>query len=119
MMSMTTVQRVDLASGSLSNVRQTPQGGMIARASFTRTGVFPYKMPDGSTRRELRHPDEVFSQASLDSFKHAAITIDHPGAVHPGNWKSVTRGHVADVPHVSGDHVEGDLVLQDQSAIDG
>jgi uncharacterized protein len=111
------VQRVDLRSGEISKVRRTPQGGLIAPASFTRTGVFTYKMPDGSTRRELRHPDDVFAPASLETYKHAPVTVDHPGRVTPENWRSHSRGHVADTPSVADGHVKGELVLQDGDAI--
>ena len=111
------VSRVDLRSGKVSSVRRTPQGGLIARTTLTRTGVFPYKMPDGSVRREFRPADEVLSPRALASFKNAPVTIDHPGRVHPGNWREHVRGHVADAPTVDNEHAVGDIVLQDGKAI--
>ena len=34
---------------------------------LTRTGIFDYKNPDGSIRRELRLPEQVFDPDSLSS----------------------------------------------------
>lgn len=45
---------------------------------LTRTGVFPYRLPDGTVRRELRTDEEVFSPKSLASFEHAPVTDKHP-----------------------------------------
>jgi hypothetical protein len=112
------VRRVDLASGSVGESRTTPQGGIIARANLTRTGVFDYRQPDGTIRRELRHPDEVFDKKSLDSLAHAPLTIDHPDKVTPHNYKRVTVGHVAGTPHRAGKFVQQDVLVQDADAID-
>jgi uncharacterized protein len=113
------VLRLDLSSGKLGDYRATPQGGLIARGNLTRTGVFTYVQPDGSVRRELRHPDDVFEQDSLDSLAHAPVTIDHPDAVTPRNYRQVTVGHVAARPKADGKFVAADDIrLQDADAID-
>lgn len=111
------VKRVDLASGELGE-RRTQQGGLVARAKLTRTGVFQYRQPDGSIRRELRHPDEVFDKDSLDSLAHATVTDDHPDKVTPHNWKQVAIGHVAGRPKKAGDFVAQDVHIQHDAAID-
>jgi hypothetical protein len=111
------VYRLDLQQGVLAERRRTPQGGLVARANLTRTGVFSYRMPDGSTRRELRHPDEVFEKDSLATYPHAPLTIDHPGRVTPDNWKEHTVGHVAESKR-EGDFVAGDVHVQDGNAIE-
>jgi hypothetical protein len=112
------VFRFDLASGGISERRRTPQGGLVAKANFTRTGVFTYRMPDGSSRRELRHPDEVMHPESLATYPGAPITIDHPGRVTPENWRDVTVGHVAHGVRADGQFVTGEAHLQDARAID-
>mgnify|MGYP000088398843 FL=1 len=38
----------------------TDEGFLKTTAITTRTGVFTYKNLDGSLRKELRHPDDVF-----------------------------------------------------------
>lgn len=57
---------------------RTAEGYLRADAVVTRCGVFNYKNPDGSVRRELRHPDDVFNQVSLDSMKMIPMTNEHP-----------------------------------------
>lgn len=57
---------------------RTAEGYLRADAVVTRCGVFVYKNPDGSLRRELRHPDDVFNQVSLDSLKMIPLTNEHP-----------------------------------------
>ena len=113
------VERFDLASGEVTGHRTTPQGGLIVSGRLTRAGVFHYLQPDGSVRRELRHPDDVFDKASLDSLAHAPVTIDHPDSVSPKNFKDVAVGHVADAPKRDGKFVaSSDIRLQDADAIE-
>jgi hypothetical protein len=108
-----TVQRFDFA-GEVTSTRRTPQGGLVARTNLTRTGVFEYKQPDGSIRRELRHPDEVFDKDSLDSLAYAPISDDHPGRMTADNWRQNAIGHVAGRPRKGGKTSDGDdLVEQD------
>lgn len=111
------VFRLDLAAGAVKERRRTPQGGLVVNANLTRTGVFAYRMPDGTSRRELRPADEVFHPDSLASYTGAPTTIDHPGKVDPSNWREVTRGHVAHGARRSGDFVSGEVHLQDARAI--
>lgn len=44
---------------------------------LTRTGIFKYKLEDGSERRELRRPEDVFDPASLASYEGKPIIITH------------------------------------------
>ena len=112
------VLRVDLSSGTVGSKRQTPQGGLTVDANLTRTGVFDYRMPDGSRRRELRPAEEVFSPDSLASYKVAPVTVDHPGRVHPGNWKTHAVGTLGETVRQNGNFVAGDVHLQHGDAID-
>jgi hypothetical protein len=102
---------------SMPKPARTPQGGLAIHGNLTRTGVLTYRMPDGSTRRELRHPDDVFHKDSTASFAHAPITVDHPGKVTPANYKRVTVGHVAGEPKREGNFLSGTLHVQDGQAI--
>jgi len=56
----------------------TPEGYLRGEAVVTRTGVFDYVNADGSIRKELRHPDDVFSTASLATLSMIPVTVDHP-----------------------------------------
>ena len=111
------VQRFDIATGSISSSKRTPQGGLIARGNLTRTGVLRYVQPDGTTQRELRHPDDVFDPDSLATLAHAPLTDDHPSSVTPDNWRQVAIGHVAGMPEREGDYVAGDIHIQDAAGI--
>lgn len=57
---------------------RTDEGYIRGEAAVTRTGVFEYLNADGSSRFELRHPDDVFDRASLDSLKMIPMTNGHP-----------------------------------------
>lgn len=66
--------------------RRDGRGFLVVPGAVTRTGVLTYKRADGTTVRELRHPDDVFESASLTSLDGASITELHPsGFVDPGN----------------------------------
>ena len=51
---------------------------LIARAPVTSIGVFTYKNPEGSFRKELRLPEEVFNSDSLETLKLKPLTKFHP-----------------------------------------
>ena len=56
----------------------TDEGYIRAHAVVTRTGVFLYKNADGSTRRELRHPDDVWNEDSIATMDLIPVTNGHP-----------------------------------------
>jgi hypothetical protein len=110
--------RLDLASGSLGARRRTPQGGLIVDANLTKTGVFPYRMPDGSTRHELRSPEEVFHPDSMATYQNAPVTVDHPGRVGPANWKTHAVGTVGAPARQNGNYLSSELHLQHGDAME-
>jgi len=71
-----TVMRFDRSR--LPSARMTKEGYIRADAVVTRVGVFLYRNADGSERRELRLPDEVFNKDSLESMKMIPVTNTHP-----------------------------------------
>lgn len=95
---------------------RTPSGGARIPATPTRTGVFRYVLPDGSARRELRHPDEVFKADSLRTLDTAAVTIGHPGMVTPQNWRSLSVGDMRD-SRPSGKLVASEAHVRDGTAL--
>jgi len=114
----TRVFRLDLSSGEVGERRRTPQGGLIANANLTKTGIFSYRMANGKTRRELRHPKDVFHPDSLATYPLSPVTIDHPGRVGPSNWKTHAVGTVGADVRPNGNFVSGDIHLQHGDAID-
>ncbi len=68
---------------------ETPEGFLEFRdVAVTRTGVFEYVNMDGTIRRELRHPDDVFAKSHLDSMPGRPLTLAHPreGVVDEDNY---------------------------------
>jgi hypothetical protein len=112
-----TVRRFDYY-GRLGKVERTQVGGIRVPARLTRTGVLEYRLPDGSVRRELRLPEEVFHEDSLATLRSAPVTdIEHHRAfIGTHNWKQATLGHAEDI-RADGDFVAGALLIQDARAI--
>jgi hypothetical protein len=104
--------------GSVSSFARTQVGGLRVPARVTRTGVLKYKRPDGTIRRELRHPDEVFNSDSLASLRSATVTdwAHHKGLLSVANWKDATLGH-AEEGRQDGNFVVADLIVNDPTAI--
>jgi len=112
---MSEVLRLDFQR--FTKVERTPSGGMRVPANLTRTGVFTYRQPDGTIRRELRLPEEVFKKDSLATLLGAPVTDLHPASmVDPSNWREVSVGHVGEAKE-DGKYVAGRLDILDSGAI--
>jgi hypothetical protein len=70
------------------------RGRLIVEATPTRSGIFKYIYPDGSTVRELRHPDDVFSKETMDSLEVIPYTIqeNHTSLMTPEDVREKTYG---------------------------
>lgn len=92
---------------------------MRVDAHITRTGVFEYRQPDGSIRREYRPEDEVFHEDSLDSFAQKPVTDDHPpeGRVTGENAGKLARGTLGENVRRDGDHVAASIVILDAALV--
>lgn len=64
--------------GRLKKPERTPAGFLRSDAYVTRVGVFQYLNADGSIRRELRLPEEVFAPESLATLDLIPVTREHP-----------------------------------------
>ena len=74
---MRNVQRYDslqLVAGAVIDI----DGFMRDSPIVARTGVYEYRNPDGTIRREYRPADEVFASDALNSFRGKPITVLHP-----------------------------------------
>ena len=109
------VRRYD--AGSLKRPERLPNGYVRADGYLTRAGVFVYRNADGTERRELRLPEEVFRGDSLASFGLMPITDDHPPELLTAeNTKRYQVGTIAD-PRRDGDHVRAGLLFTDAATI--
>jgi uncharacterized protein len=97
----------------------TQEGFLRADAVLTRVGVFEYLDHDGSVRRELRHPDDVFDPASLASFRLLPVTNTHPpeGRVDSKNARAVSVGFTGENVRQDGRLMRGPVVVTDEAGI--
>ena len=58
--------------------RQENEGFLTGQPIVTNVGVFTYRDKDGKIIRELRPPEEVFDENSLNSLKLKPVTNNHP-----------------------------------------
>lgn len=103
--------------------RRTADGYLVAEARCVRTGIQLYAgdevgRPDLKVVRVYRPDTEVFADASLQSFTHAPVTVDHPkDPVTSENWKALAVGEVSTAAKRDGDWVMLPLILKDAAAI--
>lgn len=114
---MAQVRRYD--RGTLRPPRQTAQGFLRADGYAARVGVQKYRNHDGTTRNELRLPEEVFAKTYLDSFDGAPITLGHPDEwVTPSNAKDLGVGTSTEAGKRDGDFVAISSVIDVKRAMD-
>lgn len=97
----------------------TANGWLKADATLTRCGVFKYRNADGSIRRELRHPDDVFRADSLATLELVPMTDRHPPEeLLDGETASGRQvGHVGDAIRRDGSEVLGRICVTDADVV--
>ena len=110
--------RFDIAK--LENPKLDHNGYLTAEAVLTRTGVFKYRRADGSIINELRSPDDVMNQDSLDTLENRPFTDGHPvvGRVDATNTRQLSRGMVISKAKQDGDLVKAKILVTDEAVID-
>ena len=110
------VYRLD--SIPLSATYWTKEGYLKDEPIVTSVGIFEYLNQDGSKRRELRLPEEVFDPASLASYEGKPIIITHnAGEVDKNN---VQREHIGTIlsPGIQdGNDVRAKIVIHNTDAM--
>lgn len=110
------MQRLD--SISLDNTYYTDEGYLVDHPIVTTCGVFEYKNEDGSTRRELRLPKNVFDKKSLESYKGKPIIITHDaGEVDKENVRREQIGTIMSAGYPDGDNVRCEIIIHDTNAL--
>lgn len=105
---------VRLDSMPLGRAQFTDEGYLKDKPILTSTGIFEYTNPDGSIRRELRLPEEVFSPLSLSSYKGKPIIITHDaGLVTKDNVHENQVGTILSDGIRSGEDVRADIIIHD------
>jgi len=98
----------------------TDEGYIRATAVVTRTGVFNYQNQDGSLRRELRHPDDVWDADSIASMELIPVTNGHPmeRLLTAENAKRLAIGYTGESVKKNGELLMTKIVITDQDGVD-
>lgn len=114
---MEQVVRYDAVS-ALRSPTITAQGFLRADGHAARCGVQVYRNDDGTERRELRLPEEVFRADALAGFEGAPITAGHPPEmITAANAARYTKGTATQPARRDGDLVAASIVITDPTLI--
>lgn len=96
----------------------TEEGYLIDHPIVTSVGIFVYHNPDGSERRELRLPEEVFAEKSLASYKGKPVIITHEaGYVDTENVQEENIGTILSNGYQDGNDVRAEIVIHDMDTV--
>lgn len=110
------LERLD--SISLDKTYYTEEGYLVDHPIVTTCGIFEYKNADGSIRRELRLPENVFEEKSLESYKGKPIIITHEaGEVDKENVRKEQIGTIMSKGYRDGDNVRCEIIIHDTNAL--
>lgn len=111
-----TVYRLD--SVPLSATYWTREGYLKDEPIVTSVGIFEYLNDDGSKRRELRLPENVFDPASLASYEGKPVIITHDaGEVDKNNVQREIIGTILSPGIRDGDDVRAKIVIHNTDAM--
>lgn len=97
---------------------KTDEGFLIDSPIVARTGILTYLNKDGTTRKELRRPEQVFKPESLASFIGKPITVDHPkGKVSSRDVSQYSVGTILSAGRQDGDFLRTDIVIHQPEKI--
>ncbi len=98
--------------GELRSPVRMDNGWLRVDAFLTRCGVFKYRNLDGTTRAELRTPEEVFKPDSMASFAMIPVTDNHPPSpLTAANAKMFTVGMTGENVKQDGDYMRNSIMV--------
>lgn len=110
------VQRLD--SIPLDKTYFTEEGYLVDHPIVTSVGIFVYHNPDGTERRELRLPEEVFATKSLASYKGKPVIVTHDaGYVDTGNVQEEHIGTILSEGYQDGNDVRAEIIIHDMDSV--
>lgn len=105
---------IRLDSQPLNQTFFTSEGYLMDRPILTSVGIFEYTNSDGSLRRELRLPEDVFDPESLKSYRGKPIIVTHDaGLITKDNIAENSIGTILSEGYQSGDDVRAEIVIHD------
>lgn len=112
------VRVIRLDSLPLGDTYFTEEGYLRDKPILTSTGIFEYTKADGSIRRELRLPEEVFDTESLESYRGKPICITHDaGLLNKANVHKEGIGTILSNGYRDGEDVRAEIVIHDTNAM--
>ena len=115
---LTRVHRLD--SITLDKTYFTEEGYLVDEPVVTSAGIFEYKNPGGSIRRELRLPEHVFAPGSLETYKGKPVIITHDaGRVDKRNVEREIVGTILSDGYRDGDDVRAQIIIHGINEVQG
>lgn len=96
---------------------KTPEGFVHDSPILSRVGVFEYRQPDGTIRKEYRPAEEVFHPNHLASLHLKPITDEHHGMITGANARSKLIGSIVSPGRQDGENLVGDIVIYDSAVL--
>lgn len=98
---------------------KTPEGFVQDSPILSRVGIFEYRQPDGTVRKEYRPPEEVFHADHLASLHLKPITEDHHGMITGTNVRGKLVGSVVSPGRADANNLDllGDVVVYDSNVL--
>ena len=104
--------------GYIKKFTKNDSGALVGRAPVTNIGVFQYRQPNGSIRREARLPEEVFHPDSMASLSMAPVTLQHPKEkVTADNATKLSVGSLGDRVDSDAYHLFAPVVVRSADAV--
>ena len=105
---------IRMDSVPLNGTYFTEEGYLRDKPILTSTGIFEYMNADGSIRRELRPPEEVFDPKSLASFKGKPVCFTHDnGLLDKDNVGQAQVGTILSEGERDGNDVRAEIIIYD------
>lgn len=96
----------------------TKEGYLVDHPILTSVGIFEYINPDGSIRRELRLPEYVFDEKSLETYRGKPIIITHEaGAIDKNNVDKEQIGTILSNGYPDGDDIRAEIIIHNTDAM--
>ena len=96
----------------------TEEGYLVDHPVVTSCGIFEYINLDGSIRRELRLPENVFSETSLKTYKGKPIIITHDaGVVNKENVDREQVGTILSEGYRDKEDVRAEIIIHNTAAM--
>jgi hypothetical protein len=113
---MARVRRYD--TGTLKPAEKRPNGWLRVEGRSAKVGILEYDQPDGTVRRELVLPDDLFNPASMASASLVPVTHRHPEALLDDRTVRAHQvGTVGEALRPEGDFLVAPMMITDAAVV--